>query len=226
MSLPQPIVLFDAVGTVIYPDPPAVEVYQGIARQQGVILPATLIRSRFQTGFREYFANPGKRYECPADESTEKLKWQQVVQTVFAEAYTDELFANLWQHFACPDHWSCFPDANSTIDELLREDIPVAIASNFDCRLEPIIRGLFSEFPSMPVFCSTEIGFSKPDVRFFTGIEKRLAGLFGRVQPLMIGDHWVLDVEVSQRAGWRSIWKSGERLPKVKEITNHFFRRT
>ena len=44
-------VFFDAVGTLIFPDPPAAEVYAGVALRHGLKLDSELIRKRFIESF-------------------------------------------------------------------------------------------------------------------------------------------------------------------------------
>ena len=143
---------------------------------------------------------------------------------VFQDSYSDELFADLWNHFAAPENWRCFDDAKPVIDGLIEMGFQIGIASNFDQRLKPIVSDTFPQLDSSMVFCSSEIGFAKPDVRFFKTIERDLKRKLDRVDPLMIGDHWKLDFDAASRAGWNALWKSGDNLPKLEVIQNQFLR--
>ena len=78
----------------------------------------------------------------------------------------------------------------------------IAIASNFDDRLPQILKGLRPLSGCQHVFWSSQIGFAKPDLRFFRYIERSLN--LRPHQLLMIGDSEMADFGGARQAGWKA----------------------
>lgn len=197
-------VLFDAVGTLIYPDPPVAEAYQAVARQWGLELDATEIARRFAGAFAVEFAGASGLSRPPTCEAFERDRWRRIVAAVLIElSPADEAFGLLWRHFAQPASWRVFDDVDLTLKDLARRDLPVGIASNFDGRLHAIVSGLPALSACRRTFVSSEIGFSKPDPRFFAAVESRLG--LPPEQILLVGDDRVNDYEGALAAGWQAL---------------------
>lgn len=233
----QYCVFFDAVGTLIEPDPPVADAYHLCARQLGIVLDRNVIAQRFGIQYRKRFLAPSRipnadlppgyrntRYQT--DDETEKTKWKLTVQGIFGDAYSEQLFSRLWQHFAQPANWRRLDRAGPLIESLQHSGVPAGVASNFDSRLLPIIQFHFPTIDRSMVFWSTGVGYAKPDVRFFREIEKRARRQMPVTGMLMIGDDWRLDIDAARRAGWNTIWKSGPGLPSIHSIRDHFRRNT
>jgi putative hydrolase of the HAD superfamily len=245
-------ILFDAVGTLIYPDPPVAEAYRAVALRFGLELSIATIGQRFASAVsheqnsvpgsslgphcreapasraaREAGASgkcvpredPGneKPTRPPTSEPLERARWQRVVAAVFEElpSATGEPFELLWHHFAQPGAWQLFDDVAPSLAELARRGYRLGIASNFDSRLSGIARALPPLAACERVFVSSEIGFSKPDERFFSGVEQRL-GTFPR-QMLLVGDDAVNDHEGALAAGWHAALLHREGPPASHE---------
>src|SRR5438105_170462 len=102
-------VFFDAVGTLIEPDPPAVEVYLAAGKKSGIELDPALITRRFARAFsaeekRDHVG--GNR----ASEARERDRWRRIVAAVFKGHPSDDLFDELWDWFAQPTSWSAHVD--------------------------------------------------------------------------------------------------------------------
>lgn len=191
--------LFDAVGTLIYPDPPVAEVYWVAGERFGSRLSFEEIRRRFGEAFRAHYT----RGEATG-EARERERWRRIVASVFEDVGegAEGLFESLWQHFAQPLNWRTYPDV-SALTELKSQGYRIGIASNFDERLNGIVRKLPLLAACEAVFVSSSVGYSKPDVRFFREIEKRL-GVEAR-KVVLVGDDVVNDVEGAQGAGWKAV---------------------
>lgn len=222
----RPIVLFDAVGTLIRPTPSVTSVYHSTGMAHGSSLSKSEIGDRFRNAFQRIFASTHHSYQRPTDESLELERWQQVVRHVFDQDYSNDLFDDLWTHFAKPQNWELYPRVSEALDVLIGTDIKVGVASNFDNRLAPLIRELLPQIAEDMIFASTQVGYSKPDVRFYKRIEQTLEERYSSVNLMMVGDHWFLDVDAARRAGWLSIWKQEESLPNPNELSAYFFRNT
>jgi putative hydrolase of the HAD superfamily len=139
------------------------------------------------------------------DERRERQRWHSVVANVFRECpqLSNHLLEHLWQHFAHPDHWLLFDDVAETWSVLAARGYVLGIASNFDSRLRQILKGHACLAFCPHVFVSTELGYSKPDERFFSEIERRLGAL--PQQLVMVGDDDENDVAAPRRRGWQAI---------------------
>jgi len=192
-------ILFDAVGTLIFPDPPVAEVYRAAGLRFGSRLAADEIPSRFRAALAASYSS------ClPTSEPSERIRWQQIVGTVFDDVpdRCGELFEQLWQHFADPQHWRLFDDVAPVLKQLHGRGHKLGIASNFDGRLRQIVAGHPPLAACQPIFVSSEVGFTKPDPRFFAAIAQQLAAAPAEI--LLIGDDETADVVAARAAGWRA----------------------
>lgn len=204
-------IVFDAAGTLIYPEPSAVDVYRQVGLQFGVDLAHTEIQQRFGQNFKRFFQNPN-HWDQPTNEAIERHRWRQVVQAVFPEArHADALFETLWQHFAVAQHWRVYDDVFDCWNWLQTQAYVVAIGSNFDRRLHQLLPQLQPLDQITQVFCSADLGWSKPSERFFDELAQRLE--IAPEQLLMIGDHLTNDCHGPRRAGWKSLFLSRSESP-------------
>jgi putative hydrolase of the HAD superfamily len=205
-------ILFDAVGTLITPDPPVIEAYHKVGRKMGSQLSPGKIRERFH----EAAAAWNLSLECtrpPTDEAAERRRWQTLVELVFSDVPDagGELFALLWQHFAQPEHWRLFDDVEAVLAELHSRGYRLGIASNFDARLLAVAAGHPPiDLPDV-TFISSQVGYSKPDVRFFRAVRTRLAAKPHEI--VLIGDDAINDTAGAQAAGWRAIQLDRDMRP-------------
>lgn len=208
-------ILFDAVGTLIYPDPPVAEVYFEVGRSFGSKLSRKVVGQRLRTTFRaEEQADipPAQPTQAnrfsrkPTNEAREQQRWQRIVESVFADVSNSDgrLFTALWEHFADSGNWSVFADVPETLLRLKQLDFVIGIASNFDRRLLKIIARLSPLTACEHVFCSSLIGFPKPSPRFFRAAEKALNLSPGEI--LLVGDDWENDYEGATAAGWQAVY--------------------
>ncbi len=115
----------------------------------------------------------------------------------------DAYFAALWEHFARGAAWRLRPDAEPALAALRAEGRRLAIVSNFDQRLPPILRelGVHAHFEQivLPVDC----GAAKPARAIFDACLARLGVVASAC--VYVGDHGRLDVEAAEAAGLAAI---------------------
>lgn len=205
-----PYVLFDAVGTLIYADPPVASVYCGAGRRHGVELPHEEVAHRFQAAFIRY-----RHDDQRASAEGERRRWQKVIADVFHEwpHAHDGILGDLWEHFSQPTAWRLFGDAASTLAELQSRGARVGVASNFDERLVSVCRG-HAALAELELFWSSDIGYSKPHPQFFARVAERL-GLSSK-EILLVGDDWEADFQGALAAGWQAVFidRSGGPTPR------------
>jgi putative hydrolase of the HAD superfamily len=193
-------VVFDAAGTLIRPAAGVAETYASIARNFGVDLPVEVIAERFQESRERIFRRAER---CVASDRQERRHWQLLVNSVFREhPDTQPLFEALWAWYARPESWSVYDDVAGVLTQLHQQGVRAVIASNFDRRLTAICEGLPDLAGIRDIFCSAEVGYCKPDVRFYKAIAARLGARPSRM--LMIGDDPVNDVQAAIQAGWQA----------------------
>lgn len=210
-SLSKPVILFDAVGTLIYPRPSVAEVYAAAGRRFGSQLSSAEIKQRFGPALAR--SEQGKRM---LDEPGEMERWGQIVAEVFNDvADSSALFRELWEHFADGANWAVFDDVAPMWKELSARGYRIGIASNFDVRLERLCRQLPPLNTCECLYYSSQLGYAKPQPGFFKAIAARLPPSF--VPRLLVGDDPIRDIAGATKAGWqaRLIDRSGHYQPNA-----------
>jgi putative hydrolase of the HAD superfamily len=147
----------------------------------------------------------GRLERPPTTDDHERAHWQRIVSAVLCELPDagGQPFELLWQHFAEPRSWRLYGDVEPALARLLGLGLVLGIASNFDCRLHRVVRGLGPLSACSHTFVSSEIGFSKPDPRFFAAVAARLGLLPDQI--LLVGDDRMNDLEGATAAGLRAV---------------------
>ena len=104
--------IFDAVGTLIEPDPPVAVAYQSIAARYGSRATLVEVGERFRRAFRlsetDGFPNgPPAGLTWSSSDAIEVARWRWIVQQVVPDVDDiDRCFIELWDHFAQPTSWT------------------------------------------------------------------------------------------------------------------------
>ncbi len=164
-------ILFDLAGTLIYPKDPVGYVYSNVARSFG-----------FETDYRkldEKFAEVVKKEVPPvAGELEEKKWWREVVFKTFdlcgydLKNKFDEVFKELFKVFSQKSAWTIYPDVIPVLEKLFGgvchgKLVQIGLISNFDSRLEIILKELELNKYFHCLAYSGKVGFSKPDPKIF-----------------------------------------------------------
>jgi putative hydrolase of the HAD superfamily len=199
-------VLFDAAGTLIAPAEPVGETYARLAREHGVALSAARIDDAFRRVLARAPANvhPGESRARAAE--LERAWWRARVRETFLAAdgtarFRDfgAYFTALWEHFGTSAAWRVLPGAREALGALRGAGRRLAIVSNFDQRLPPLLAVLglaeFFEHVVLPVDC----GAAKPSRAIFDACLARLG--LAASDCAYVGDHAQLDVAAAHAAG-------------------------
>jgi len=209
--VPPRAILFDAVGTLIYAEPSVVETYARVGQALGSSRSLGEIKEIFRAAYQRsecLFALPGDGStldRLPTSDERERQRWRQVVGEVFADlppSAAEEALDRLWRHFALPHHWRLYNDVAPVWDELSRRGFLLAVASNFDSRLESICRDLAPLDGCRHLFISSRIGYPKPSAQFFRAVEDALG--LSPEQLLLVGDDPTSDIAGAARCGWNT----------------------
>ena len=208
------VVLFDAVGTLIEPNPNVVSVYHALGQQHGSRLTTSEIGTRFRHLRKLVFGGQVERRSPPtlpttgfaSSDEIERQLWSKLVGELFDDVplvRRDALFESLWDWFSAADHWSLFGDVKPCFEMLATAGYDIGIASNFDTRLLKICDALQPLPVAKWVFCSGALGYRKPDARFYEAIE---SAVFDHGPITMVGDDYQNDVAAPRLAGWSAVW--------------------
>lgn len=197
-------VCFDAVGTLLFPSPPAVTVYAEVARRAGLDLPPAEVRTRFLTAYRAEEA-ADRATGWVTSEMRERNRWYRIVTSTLREVPDpDACFRELFEHYARPAAWAVNPDAADVLATLRDRGFVVGMGSNYDSRLLSVLEG-FPELAALRdrVVVSAAVGFRKPAAEFFREVV-RSAGCEPE-QVLFVGDDVGNDFEGATAAGLRAV---------------------
>jgi len=196
-------IFFDAVGTVIFPAPPAAEVYAAVAARHGSRLSLAEIARRFRSAFHgeeELDRGNGLR----TDEEREERRWRHIVGTVLEDVRDGEAcFRELFEHFSRPEAWACAPDAGATLAELARRGYRLGMASNYDHRLRAVTAGLPDLRLLECLVISSEVGWRKPAPEFFAAVVQEAGA--GAEEILFVGDDPINDEAGARAAGLQTL---------------------
>lgn len=196
-------IIFDAVGTLIEPDPPVAAAYARIGRRYGSSLVEAVVQQRFHAAFATTedrdFAG-----DLSTSEAREHQRWREIVTLVFDDLDDpDACFRDLFEHFAQPSAWRCYDDVLPTLQALQQAGFRLGIASNFDERLRSVLDGLpICELLELYAVSST-IGFRKPSPKFFETIAQQAGAACERI--LFVGDDPRNDIEPAIRCGMTAL---------------------
>jgi putative hydrolase of the HAD superfamily len=199
-------VVFDLVGTLMRPVPSAAEAYRAAGARLGHALSAAEAAARFRAAFSRQEAVDRQRHGLRTSQQRECERWQAIVAEVFPEAEPGgPLFADLWAHFGRGEHWCVFDDVPAALQSLRKRGYRLAIGSNFDERLHPLVRNSrdLAEFAADEVFDSATVGWRKPAPEFFLALENALQLPASAL--LMVGDDLENDVNGALAAGWQAL---------------------
>ena len=196
-------VYFDAAGTLITPARRLGESYAAIAANYGKAVSPNEMLERFRVCFdgAPRLAFPSR---APGEfDSLERRWWKSLVAEVFApwgrfedfDAFFEELFA----YFADPAAWTLYPEVLDTLAALKEQGMVLAVISNFDARLVPILHGLGAGAWFEDIFVSSRVGYAKPDRQIFDVALAR-HGL-SAASALHVGDSETNDLRGAQNAG-------------------------
>lgn len=207
---PIQAVVFDAAGTLIRTSEPVGESYARIARDFGVALPAARIEEAFQRVFAAAPPNvyPGKPM-AEAAVLEKRWWWERARETFRAADQTvhfddfDAYFERLWTHFGGTAAWELTPGARAALEDLHERGYLLAVLSNFDQRLRPLLSNLGIHDRFDAVVLPADAGGAKPDRLIFDICLKRLG--IANHRCVYVGDHAEQDLQASKTAGLHPI---------------------
>jgi putative hydrolase of the HAD superfamily len=163
-------IFFDAAGTLFFLTKTVGDHYSYVGRGVGLDLDAQQLERAFHTAWQQMPRRPA--IEGPRG-NDDKDWWRELVGRVLdhvapsiSELDRDNFFEVAYEHFAEAGVWELYPEVPEVL-ERLRPRFPLAVISNFDCRLRLILQNLGISKYFAHVFFSSELGADKPDPEIF-----------------------------------------------------------
>jgi putative hydrolase of the HAD superfamily len=203
-------VVFDAVGTLLFPREPVGETYARFAAAHGVSVPP----SRLQEAFARVLAkappnvHPGAAPAVAAER--ERDWWRERVRETFRSAdgmarFDDfeACFGDVFGHYAEPAAWRLAAGAKTCLAALAARGLRLGVLSNFDQRLRGVLEGLGLAACFEVVTLPADAGAAKPERAIFEACLARLDLPAGQV--LYVGDHATLDLAAAREVGMTAL---------------------
>ena len=153
-------ITLDVGGTLIEPWPSVGHVYAEVAARHGVQAEPEELTRRFVQAWQ---AQDAFQYT--------RADWSAVVDATFKGLVTklpsQTFFGELYSHFAKAECWNVYEDVIPTLTTLRQQGIRMAVISNWDDRLRPLLESLELAHWFEAIHVSAEIGAHKPDARIF-----------------------------------------------------------
>jgi putative hydrolase of the HAD superfamily len=218
-------VFFDAVGTLLFPEPSAPVIYAQTARRHGLALTPAEVRERFVAAYRlEETADAATGWLT--SETRERERWHRIVtETLAGVSDSEACYVSLFDHFASPAAWRVAPDAAEVLASLSNRGLLVGLGSNYDDRLWSVLDG----FPELApvrerVLISSVVGVRKPGAGFF--LEAARAAGCDVSEVLFVGDDLDNDYRGATAAGMPAVLLDprsshpdiAERITRLREL--------
>ena len=214
--VPIQAVAFDAGGTLIEPWPSVGHIYADVAARHGVNAPAPeTLNRQFAAAWR---AKQNFDYSQPA--------WFALVRQTFgdqAAALPEDFFPDLYRRFTDTAVWRVHEDVWPTLENLSRRGLKLAVISNWDERLRPLLAALKLDSYFDTILVSCEIGFTKPSPVIFELAVRKLG--LSPAAVLHVGDSAREDVAGARAAGLRAVLldrhgvaQAGEQITSLRAL--------
>ncbi len=196
-------VTFDATGT-LFECPALAALYAETLKRHGVAITENEVERWFPVAWRELDCRVKLGGDRFADHPQgAKGFWESLVTRLCALAGHNQpsafAVAELFHVFSRASSWRLFPEVETVLEELRATGLRLAVISNWDQRLEPLLEdfGLSQYFSA--IITSAQVGHAKPDPRIFHAALKALE--LEPVQALHVGDDRLHDFEGAASAG-------------------------
>ncbi len=228
MSTAMPIVVLDAAGTLVELRCGVGEAYADMAKREG----ATLDPAALEAGFRKAFGAAPPLAFGTYDPTSERDWWRRVAGGAITAAGPlptefdfERFFDHAYDWFATECAWRVPADVRPALRNLRRAGFPLAVLSNWDSRLEPLLEQLRLGGFFTQVFVSGRLPAAKPGRAAFDTARRALGPLADHRAPIMVGDQIDHDIQAALDAGWKAIWidrgdRGGELPEGVERVTD------
>ena len=206
------LISFDAADTIIKLARTVGEHYSYIATNYGIKVNPEILNTNFKLVFSQMqpLGSTGhKDFDW----------WKIVIEKTFSQSgieisqFSDykKFEKELYNYLAEENTWLLFEDVKSILDYLITRKYRLIVFSNFDERLNTVLKNLKINEYFEQIICSTQIGFAKPDIKAFEKVAE-----ICNLKPneiLHIGDGFENDYLGALRADFKALFLNRQKLP-------------
>ena len=190
--------LLDCYGVLLTLAEPVEVTYKRLAEAHGVKgLQLDTVKRAWRAAWADHRPSEGLRYEGDG-----AVFWRRVVH---ASTGSDSpaLFDDVFAHYGKPEAWRVAEGARESLARLRASGLRLAVVSNFDTRLRPLLHDLklAEHFDALSI--SAEVGVEKPDSRIWEHAAAQLGTPLGDC--LHVGDSEEFDVDGARKAGAQAL---------------------
>ena len=210
-------IFFDAVGTLLKPATPVDETYHLYGNKHGSAISKDSIRNRFYESFKKEELKDVS-LDCKTNEARECERWESIVSECFPDLKsTAPLFNDLFKYYSNPSAWELYPGTIPVLKHLENIGINWGIASNFDLRLQSIVKSKLELCNCKWLIISSLVGYKKPSRHFFDHLQKSAGVSYERL--LMVGDSPENDIRPAKELGMQTFEiKEGQSLQDLLQL--------
>ncbi|XP_060177399.1 uncharacterized protein LOC132607448 isoform X1 [Lycium barbarum] len=209
-GLTHKALLVDAVGTLVIPSQPMAQIYRQIGEKYGVDYSEAEILKRYRWAYEQPWGRSRLRYVNDG-----RPFWQHIVSSSTG-CSDSQYFEELYNYYTTEKAWHlCDPNAEKVFQALRNAGVKLAVVSNFDTRLRPVLRALNCDHWFDAVAVSAEVEAEKPNPTIFL----KACELLG-VNPddaVHVGDDRRNDIWGARDAGCDA-WLWGSDVNSFKEV--------
>ncbi|KAK9726014.1 hypothetical protein RND81_05G184700 [Saponaria officinalis] len=209
-SITHKALFVDAVGTLLVPAQPMAQIYRQIGEKYGVKITEDEILCRYRWAYEQPWGRSRLRY---VDDG--RPFWQYIVASSTGCSDT-QYFEELYNYYMTDKAWElCDQNAEKVFQALRNAGVKVAVVSNFDTRLRPLLKALNCEHWFDALAVSAEVAAEKPNPTIFLKACDLL-----EVKPedaVHVGDDRRNDIWGARDAGCDA-WLWGSDVHSFKEV--------
>ncbi len=205
------VIFLDAMGTLFDLKSSVGEIYQQYALKYGVQADPENLNISFIESFKSAPPLAFSGTELKVIKEQEFSWWKNVVQKTFDQVglltefrdFTD-FFQEIYLYFATKDPWYVFPDVVFSLKRWHNQGIQLGVISNFDTRLNQLLKILDLEHFFSSITISSVAGTAKPELNIFE-IALKKHNLIAQ-EAWHIGDSLIEDYQGAKNARIHSFW--------------------
>ncbi|XVE95780.1 hypothetical protein REPUB_Repub02eG0129200 [Reevesia pubescens] len=202
--------LVDAVGTLLAPSQPTAQIYREIGEKYGVEFSEAEILNRYRRAYAQPWGRSRLRYVNDG-----RPFWQYIVSSSTG-CSDSQYFEELYNYYTTDKAWHlCDPEAEKVFKALKKAGVKVAVVSNFDTRLRPVLRALNCDHWFDAVAVSAEVEAEKPNPTIFLKACELLS--LKPEDAVHVGDDRRNDIWGARDAGCDA-WLWGSDVYSFKEV--------
>lgn len=216
------VIFLDAMGTIFGMRETVGKVYREIALHYQVEIDAQKIDLAFRSSFQAAPPLAFSPKESISIADREFTWWSDVVKMTFIQIDVFDRFTNfpsfmeeVYAYFSTEKPWYIYPDVVPSLENWRRQNIQLGVISNFDTRLEKVLKVLDLERFFDSITISSLAGAAKPNSQIFQIALAKHKVTADKVWH--IGDSFTDDYQGAKQLGIQAFWLNRQESSILRE---------